>query len=235
MLLLDRSGSMIAPHLEAREGGDVTTTRMDALADAVKEFLTHQTNGVRGTKVGPTAEVAVGLFSGSAVEWKHVGPTENRPFTLLSDAEPVEIEVAEGEYTPLAAAVKAGVEVMNNRIAQIDQDPDLSLRYRPMIYLLTDGKPEPDGQDLVGAANMLKKYAFDNMRRPHFFFYALGIGDADDSIMRQLAPDAYFPLRGHSMQKIMRVVTATLGGDGYIAAQKLFERNMGNGRRVDDD
>lgn len=230
MLILDRSGSMASSH---REDG-VTTTRMKALESAVKTFLVDTKTGLRSTKIGPTAEIAIGCFSGSRLEWQPLGPSQGGPFTLLRDINvPPPLPVAPGELTPMALAIKEGVAAMQARIAQIQGSDLLSLQYRPTMFLLTDGKPEPDGQDIGGATSVLHAAAFKESGRPDFFFYAMGINEADDSLMKRIAPNAYYPLRGISLAQIMKIVTITANQTtGYIATQKAVEEYMKGAPRI---
>jgi len=236
MLLLDRSGSMASEHVEVVGATHVNTTRMQALSDAVVHFLMDEKTGLRSTRIGPSAEVAIGGFNGSKLHWVKLGSRQGGPFTLLRHitTKPT-IEVAENELTPLAAAIKDGVAAMRARIAQIQAHPTLSLRYRPTIFLLTDGQPEPENQDIAGATALLAQSAFSDKRRPEFYFYAIGINDADDARMRQIFPSAYYPLRGVSLSEIMRIVTLTADdAAGYAATQKAMERRMRGARKVGD-
>jgi uncharacterized protein YegL len=109
---------------------------------------------------------------------------------------------------------------------------DLSVNYRPVIFLLTDGIPEPPHQDIDGAIAVLQRHAFSDMRRPAFFFYAIGINDADDDLMREIvAPEAYYSLKGISLTTIMEIVTVTANQTaGYVATQLAVDSYLRGAR-----
>ncbi|HEX8648973.1 MAG TPA: hypothetical protein VF715_18920 [Thermoleophilaceae bacterium] len=229
-MLLDRSGSMASMHVERVDGRSVTTTRMNALSSAVREFLLDPQRGLRSTRIGSTAEVAIGCFSGSKLEWLKLGPDQGNHFTLLRDIDDAPtLKVAERELTPIAEAIKSGVKTMLSRIQEIEEAPTLSMQFRPMMFFLTDGIPEPENQDIDGAIKVLHRSAFEDERRPDFFFYGLGINDADDALMRRMAPTkgAYHPLKDVSLTEIMRIVTLTANQmAGYAATQRAVDSHM---------
>jgi uncharacterized protein YegL len=203
MLLLDCSQSMSAI-------GTGTATRISELAQAVKEFVVDDLSDV--SAISLNGEIAIGTFSGSNIKWLQLysdhDPERQGPFVLYSNLEASLLPSFEAKSTtPLGRAVLDGVRCLQERI-KIFPSQGLSLGYRPMIYLITDG--EPTDEDVIPAAiDLLARTAF-RQPRPDFLFTALGVHGAKDDLMNRLAPGAYYPLRDVKLRELMKLITASL-------------------------
>ncbi|MDQ2846817.1 MAG: hypothetical protein M3Y77_10810 [Actinomycetota bacterium] len=184
------------------------------MTDALQKFLFEDLPAIPA--YANKGEIAVGCFSGSTgrptLRWADFDSTRlvngkaDRPFKLLTDVKYAPELRATGE-TPIAAAINWAVEALDKRVAARVEER-WSREFLPTIVLITDGEPTK-GQDLDGVGRMLAARAFG--ANADFLFYALGVEQANDQIMERLAPGAYFPLRGMTMERLLKFVAASLG------------------------
>jgi uncharacterized protein YegL len=112
-----------------------------------------------------------------------------QPFTPIEQFTPTQL-LPRGR-TPMGAAIRTAIELIEERKAHYKQ---LGVDYyRPWIFLLTDGEPT----DMrVGSALWQEtvEKIHQGVKDRQFLFFAVGVGDANMEILRQLAPSSRPPL-----------------------------------------
>ncbi len=98
---------------------------------------------------------------------------------------------AEGE-TPMGQAILQGIESVAERKRQYRKF-GLPI-FRPWIILITDGAPTDDWK--VAAAKV-----YEGEAAKSFAFFAIGVDDADFSILKQISKREPLRLKGHSFRE----------------------------------
>ncbi len=112
-----------------------------------------------------------------------------RPFTGISAFDPPELIA--GGYTPMGEAILEAVRVVEERKAEyrtIGTD-----YYRPWIFLITDGQPT----DMRKGDETWEKVieAVHGGEKDHkFLFWALGVDQANMTLLREISPAGRTPL-----------------------------------------
>ncbi len=103
--------------------------------------------------------------------------------------------------TPLAAAVQRGLSLLKRR-KEVLRDNGIKL-FRPWIFLMTDGAPTDEWKHLpqiIHAGEESKSFSF----------FALGVGNADFSVLRQLSPREPLKLSGVRFREFFLWLSASL-------------------------
>lgn len=189
ILLVDTSSSMAGAPIEALNRGLV------AFRDAV----------LQDEQAALRVEVAIVSF----------GPVRLvQDFVTMDQFVPTLLE-AQG-LTPLGEAIDYGLDLLESR-KLIYRNNGIQY-YRPWIFLITDGAPNPDSP-WQQAARRLK--IAETQRK--LCFFAVGVQGADMQTLRQLAPPDRPPmlLKGLNFQSMflwlsdsmVRVSSSTVGGE----------------------
>lgn len=159
-ILIDTSGSMY--------------TKQAALNKAVRELLD-------GLKNDPTtrgaAEVCIIGFGGSA-------PKVLLPFSPLRLAQAPEITCSGG--TPMYAAVDLGLDLLEQRRAELKQcNPPVPM-YKPFVFILTDGAANDRATGSFKRLRELQKPTRPGGKYGKIFVYPIGLGDEFEKEENQL-------------------------------------------------
>lgn len=174
VLLLDTSGSMQGDSIEELNRG-------------LQMFRDEIFNDSLSLK---RVEIAVVTF----------GPVRVlQDFTTADLFRPPRLE-ASGE-TPLAAAVTRGLQLLRAR-KQILRDNGIKL-FRPWIFLLTDGEPTDNWQQLPQLIR-------EGEETKSFSFFALGVREANFDVLRQIAVREPLKLSGVRFREFFLWLSASL-------------------------
>ena len=128
------------------------------------------------------------------------GPvTVVQDFTTADRLRPMQLE-ASGE-TPLGAAVARGLTLLKQR-KELLRSNGIKL-FRPWIFLMTDGVPTDKWQHLPE----IIRHGEENKS---FSFFALGVNNADFSVLRQIAVREPMKLSGVRFQEFFLWLSASL-------------------------
>lgn len=111
-------------------------------------------------------------------------------FTGISKFEPPELEA--GGYTPMGAAILEAVQLIEKRKTEYRE---LGIDYyRPWIFLITDGQPTDmrRGDDLW---DEVISAVHNGEEERKFLFWALGVDQANMTILREISPSGRIPLQ----------------------------------------
>jgi uncharacterized protein YegL len=234
LILLDGSGSMADVAPDASGSTEHGVTKMDSLREGVVAFLNEDLPAIPAIR--QRGEIAIGIFWGSGLEWVTPGRGSSTPFVVYTPAmRAPELATRARSYTPMATAIDLGLDAIAGRKQQLD-DEDLTIEFKPMMFLITDGVPEPQAEldAIEGTIGRLSTQAFPPQRSDRkLLFFAFGVTGADEALMTRLAPPSYFslddtPLR-HAMQFVSKAVGRItqahgVGRDDYVAAREEVER-----------
>ena len=165
VLLVDTSGSMKGARIETLNAG-LETFKDDLLKDHL---------------AGRRIEIAIVTFSS--------GVQVVQDFVTVDRFEPPELQAA--GQTHMAAGIAKALELIDRR-KNAYKENDVSY-YRPWVFMVTDGQPEGEADDLVlQAAQQIK----DCEARKGVAFFAVGVEGADMSRLAQLTVRQPVKLKG---------------------------------------
>lgn len=161
VLLLDVSGSMADPNKKPKP--------IDELNKGIKLFHQQIKNDDTACE---KLEMCVITFNHNVKCLQEPSLVDNFEMPALS---------AMGT-TKMVTAIREGikkVEIRKNWYKNTGQP-----YYRPWIILITDGEPDA-GEDIVGVSKELEEYS----KNRHFTFFAVGVEQADMSILEFISPN----------------------------------------------
>jgi uncharacterized protein YegL len=189
LFLLDTSGSM--------NGAENTSPRpIDELNSAVEAWAAHLH---KSTDLQYRAEVAVITFGAGGVR-VHKG-ADGAVFIPAAVFTPPALIA--GGVTPMFEAIRTAIDLAERRKAELDEAG--IQRFRPLIFMLTDGGPTDDSGNRVPrgewapVGNMLA--ALEAKRKLAFF--AVGVSGADFECLKTLAPTANWKVSHDNLAKFL--------------------------------
>lgn len=130
------------------------------------------------------------------------GPVNVRcPFTIVDSFEPPMLTA--DNSTPMGAAILHALQLVRQR--KLEYKAAGVSYYRPWLFLITDGMPDP-GDPWQQAAQEIRA----GHDRREFLFHAVGVDDADFSVLSQLAPYGPKRLGDLKFKELFRWLTASL-------------------------
>ena len=187
VLLLDTSGSMNGPALQALNEGLQSFAR-----EIAKDSLASR-----------RVEVAVVTFNNEiAVEQDFVTADQFEPPTLSARG-----------MTHMGAAINKALDMVQARKAQYRANG--VAYYRPWVFLITDGAPQGEPDDLVEQAAQRVK-ADEAAKRVAFF--AVGVENADMERLAKIATRAPVKLKGLNFVEMFVWLSASM--------QKISQSNV---------
>ncbi|CAM2139606.1 IPR002035 domain-containing protein YegL [Pararobbsia alpina] len=122
------------------------------------------------------------------------GPVEVKtPFQTASHFFPPHLE-ANGD-TPIGAAIQQGLQLLAQRKVEYREN-GISF-YRPWVFLITDGAPTDDWKDAAALVHAGEKAS-------SFAFFAVAVGGADMSVLRQISARVPVKLDGLKFRELFQ-------------------------------
>jgi uncharacterized protein YegL len=178
VLLLDVSGSMNGPPIEQLNAGVLT------FKDAV----------VADSLAAKRVEIAIVSFGGDQVQTVC-------DFTTVEGFHPPTLTC--GGLTPMVAAIRQGIDMIEQR-KSVYKTHAISY-YRPWLFLITDGAPNPT-DDWKSVALQVKQ----KEEAKAFMFFAVGVEGANFDILKQIAVREPLKLKGLRFQELFLWLSSSL-------------------------
>jgi uncharacterized protein YegL len=190
VFLLDTSSSMNGD--EKGQG----PRPIDELNDAVKAWAGHLNSS---SELRYRAELAVITFGAGGVR-VHEG-ADGAPFVPVAVFTPPTLTA--GGVTPMFEAIRTAIDLSERRKGELD---DLGLhRFRPLIFMLTDGGPTDKSGNLLSRTDwetMAAQIAALEAKRKLAFF-AVGVSGADRECLATLAPSSNWQVRHDDLAQFL--------------------------------
>lgn len=103
--------------------------------------------------------------------------------------------------TPMGEAVEKALDMIESRKAEYKQHG--IMYYRPWIFMITDGEPQGEPQEVVQQAISRAQTAQEHK---HVTFFAIGVENANEQILNQFTPRT-LKLRGLEFEKLFEFLS----------------------------
>ncbi|MCP3859141.1 MAG: hypothetical protein GY704_05780 [Phycisphaeraceae bacterium] len=214
-VLADCSSSMTWEPGAPGEPGRVGHRPIDALNNAIPDFLAHDLPSVK--QLIAFGDVALGSFNSvnkSPVSWlklENGTADSSHPFYgVTNDLKLPHDLVADGQ-TPMGTALLDALRVLElHRIALTsDEDRPVSVRRPGNLFLITDGVPEGESEERFAEA---REELQDAERGDRVRFWSIGTEGADMELLRSLSlggSENAWELSRTPLRKILKLITFT--------------------------
>jgi len=218
IFLLDTSGSM-------NGAKDASLPRpIDELNDAVEKWAAHLNSS---PDLRYRAELALVTFGDGGVR-VHDGK-DGSPFSpaALFTAP----KLSAGGVTPMFEAIRTAIDLSERRKRELDEQG--IQRFRPLIFMLSDGGPT-DSQGMLLSKDEWRAMAAqlaDLEARRRFAFFAVGVSNADRGCLATLAPDSNWPIDHDALATfLIEASNSAADDDDPIKVARQRMQQMGKNR-----
>ncbi|WBB77773.1 hypothetical protein O7606_16000 [Micromonospora sp. WMMD882] len=155
-------------------------------------------------RIGEIALVSFGVGGVTVVDpsGRSQGPVAE-PFVPVDDFDPPTLPA--GGFSPLVAGVRRALAVTAARRDRLAA-AGVTMAYRPLVYLLTDGAPSDDRGGDDGSWPALAEELRRQEAANALLFFAFGVRGADERVLNALAPGAYQPIEGSDFPLLLKRV-----------------------------
>ncbi|MGR6919085.1 vWA domain-containing protein [[Actinomadura] parvosata] len=129
-----------------------------------------------------------------------------QPFVPMTDFDPPRLEA--GGVTPMVEGIQQALDILGTRKQQL-RSSGIPLANRPLMYLITDGAPTDDQGRLTDRWRDLAPVLRKQEEGRHLLFFALGVREADQEVLRGLAPESAYNLGEMEFSKVLQLVSAS--------------------------
>jgi uncharacterized protein YegL len=196
VLLLDTSGSMstvvgnsgeVARHTGTQEGSQynpssVPSTRIDSLNEGL---VTFKESLAADSLASRRAEIAIVTFGGVI--------TTVQDFVTAQHFYPPRLDATGG--TPMGAAILTGLDMITKR-KSVYRSAGIAY-YRPWVFLITDGGPDPDDPWMDAAEKVKHGEASKS-----FAFFTVGVEGANMNVLSQISTRPPAKLKGVNFREM---------------------------------
>jgi uncharacterized protein YegL len=197
VILVDNSGSMTEP------GTEPGKTRLDELNDALKQFVAIDMHKVPQLEVN--GEIAIGVFAYSDLKWMNLATTPTYyegPFRYARNLKEVPRLKPTEATTPMHQAILGGLAAVEERKQSLAAQGFVH-ESRPTMFLITDGESSFPMDDALAALRQAEA-------EKRVLFFALGVGNANDDAMSDVAPHSYYSLKDRHISECLSFVSGSL-------------------------
>jgi len=167
--------------------GSMSGTKINELNAGLRLFQNELNSDSLASK-----RVEIGIIS--------FGPVKVvQDFTSIYNMSEVNLQAEGG--TPMGEAIKEGIKLLERR-KMVYKENGVPY-YRPWIFLITDGEPT----DSINEASQLVK---EGEELKKFSFFAVGVDDANMSILRKISVREPLKLRGMSFRELFVWLTSSM-------------------------
>jgi uncharacterized protein YegL len=124
---------------------------------------------------------------------------EGSPFLIAAEFIPPVLEA--GGLTPMGEALRTSMDVISARKDKLRREG--TQFYCPLLWLVSDGEPNDDWVPLV-------QDLADAQARRRMLLFAVGVGAANQGVLRRLSPERNLHLDDFQMEGLLQMVTASV-------------------------
>lgn len=183
----------------------------DRIGELNRALATWRTELMNDAHVSAQGEIALITFGAGHVQ--AIDPsgrttgTVTEPYVPVSQFSPPPLVA--GGVTPMVEGLQYALDLVAARRQQL-RAAGIQLSSRPMVYLITDGVPT----DAEGRATDRWRDLAPVLRQQeagkHLLFFALGVADAEETVLAGLAPQSWRHLASLNFAEILTLVSASI-------------------------
>lgn len=221
-MLLDASASMRAPSKSL-----AGKTRIEELSLAIKSFLV---NHLKTTGIEETGEIAIAAFNGR-VRWLNLGAAAatGSNFYRMNEAPRLVENISADGTTRYDLAIDEAYRQIDARRAEMQQQ-GLHFRYKPQVYLITDGEPTDDKGKALSSSRLAELSETVKLRsrtsKDISLFYSFGVEGADFEVLRKISPYSTYDVGDTALEEVLRQVSESIQLSANFMGQRVGDANL---------
>jgi len=196
--------------------------------DQLNHELSSWAQDVRAdTRLRHRAEIAIITFGSGGVIIHQLG--EDGPFVPAARFHPPTLSAS--GVTPMLKAITSAIDVSMKRKETLDKEH--IRRFRPLIFMLSDGAPTDDSGNVLEADSItaVAREIAALEAEKHLAFFAVGVLGADVAKLKLLAPESYWDLGVGDFSEFLRLMSTSAGkADPLSHAREEIARLLGKSK-----